>query len=346
LTPTRTAGTAARSASDDAATTDSQQPSAAYESARCPTCLATRWQVTWENPVDYEYAVVPARKFRFLTCDECGSEWLDPRPDGPELISFYPPGYHAYHDDHGRVASALVAMRARLRARQYRTLLPASEGWLFDVGAGDCRHFAELGRLGFSFAGVEINAAMAERARQQGYDVESGTLEEMDLTRHLGRYDIVSMNHVLEHVLDPREVVRRAWSILKPGGHLIGQLPTRTSWEYPFFGSTWAGYHYPRHTQIFSRPALVRLFEDAGFIGVRLKSAPHVQTALSTQNWLVSRGAGSTLRFGRARYFGALLMLSLPIELVAAFRDRSGVIDFTAQRPPSSGAATGSGRGA
>lgn len=280
---------------------------------------------------------MPTRKFQFLACNECGSEWLDPRPDGAELISFYPAGYHAYNDDHGRLAAALVGIRARLRARQYRALLPASGGWLFDVGAGDCRHFAELSRLaGFSFAGVEINAAMAERARRQGYDVEPGTLEEMELERHLTRYDIVSMNHVLEHVLDPREAAHRAWRILKPGGHVIGQLPTRTSWEYRFFGSTWAGYHYPRHTQIFSRPALVRLLEEAGFINVRLKSAPHVQTALSAQNWLVSRGVPSGLRFGRARYFGALLLLSLPIELLAAFRDRSGVIDFEAQRPRSS----------
>src|SRR6185369_5691375 len=108
-----------------------------------------------------------------------------------------------------------------------------------------------------TFAGVEINPEMAERARAHGYDVETGTLERMDLTRHTGRYDIVSMNHVLEHVNDPREVVRRTHSLLKPGGWVVGQLPTKSSWEYRAFRGRWAGYHYPRHLQIFTREALV-----------------------------------------------------------------------------------------
>jgi 2-polyprenyl-6-hydroxyphenyl methylase/3-demethylubiquinone-9 3-methyltransferase len=78
------------------------------------------------------------------------------------------------------------------------------------------------------------------------------------------------MNHVVEHVLDPREVVRRTFAMLAPGGHVIGQLPTRTSWERRAFGPAWAGYHFPRHLQIFSRPALTRLLEEAGFVDVRI----------------------------------------------------------------------------
>lgn len=328
---------AARTVQDPASS--GVEPLAASGSSRCPVCQADDGRSVWANPADYEYGVVPQRPFRFLACAACGTEWLDPRPTPDELVRFYPPGYHAYNDDHGALATALVALRARLRARQYRALLPPSGGWLFDVGAGDCRHFSELSRLaGFSFAGVEINAAMAERAREQGYDVESGTLEAMDLARHLNRYHIVSMNHVLEHVLDPREVVRRTFAMLAPGGHVIGQLPTRSSWEPRAFGPAWAGYHFPRHLQIFSRPALTRLLEEAGFVDVRLKSTPHVQTALSTQNWLVRRGLRSRLQYGRARYFGLLLLLSLPIEMVAALCNQSGVIDFQARRPDGRGA--------
>jgi SAM-dependent methyltransferase len=300
---------------------------------RCPACSGASSPVA-EVPLDYEYGVVPARPFGFQACAACGSQWLVPRPDARELLSFYPDGYHAYHDDHGAVASALVALRARLRARQYRGMLPADGGFVFDVGAGDCRHFAELSRTpGIRFAGVEINPTMAARARTAGYDVEAGTLEAMDLGRHLGRYHVVSMNHVLEHVVDAREVARRAWRILRPGGRLVGQLPTLSTWEHRAFGARWAGYHFPRHLQLFSRAGLARLLEEAGFVDVRVRSTPHVQTALSVQNWLVSRGLRARLRFGRAPFFGALLALSLPVELVALLLDRSGVVDFEARRP-------------
>jgi len=285
--------------------------------------------------VDYEYAVEPARAFRFLGCAACSCEWLDPRPDGAELSSFYPAGYHAYNDDHGWLATLLVSIRGRLRARQYRAMLPPEGGRIFDVGAGDCRHFRELARNpGIAFAGVEIHPGLAARAREQGYDVEAGTLEEMDLARHEGRYHVVSMNHVLEHVLDPVEVLRRVGRLLVPGGHVVGQIPTLSSWERRRFGSYWAAYHFPRHTQIFTRPGLAGLLEVSGFRDVKIRATPHVQTALSLQNWLVARGAAGRLRFGRTRFFGLFLMLSLPLELGAFLLDRSGVVDFEARRPP------------
>lgn len=284
--------------------------------------------------MDYEYGVETGRSFRILTCQSCETQWLYPRPEVEELVGFYPPDYHAYHDDHGLIASVLVAVRARLRARQYRSLLPPEGGALFDVGAGDCRHFRELSGTGHHrFAGVEIHPEMAERARAAGFDVETGVLEEMDIERHLRCYNAVSMNHVLEHVLDPLEVAQRTFRMLRPGGRLVGQLPTISSWEPRAFGGCWAGYHFPRHTQIFSRSGLTGLLESCGFEDVQIRSVPHVQTALSIQNWIVQQRGRAGISMGRASYFGLLLLASLPVEAIAFALNQSGVVDFEAVRP-------------
>jgi SAM-dependent methyltransferase len=258
---------------------------------------------------------------------------MDPRPNERELLSFYPGDYHAYNDDHGAIAHALVWVRSQLRGRAYRSLLPGSEGALFDVGAGDCRHFEELQRVGrWHFAGVEIQPELAERGRAAGHDIETGTLESISIDRHRQRYDVVSMNHVLEHVLDTGEVLRRAFELLRPGGWLVGQLPTNSAWEAKF-GSTWAGYHYPRHLQVFSRAGLVRAMEGASFRDVSIRSAPHCQTAISAQNFLLARGLRLPLSFGRTPIYGGLLLASLPFEAVAWLFDRSGTVDFRARKP-------------
>lgn len=302
----------------------------------CLACGGIAEQVSLAEPVDYEYRVVPERAFRYLRCTACGSEWLDPRPTERELVAFYPDDYHAYNDDHGVVAGALVWLRAQFRGRRYGALLPRPEGALFDVGAGDCRHFEELGRAArWRFAGVEIQPELAERGRAAGYDIETGTLESIDIDRHRGAYDIVSMNHVLEHVLDPVEVVRRAYAILRPGGWLIGQLPTNSAWEARF-GAAWAGYHYPRHLQVFSRRGLSRLIEEARFQRVDIRSAPHCQTAISVQNVLLARGNPLPLKHGRTPIYGGLLLATLPFEGVAWAFDRSGTVDFRAQKPEGS----------
>lgn len=301
---------------------------------RCVVCESTEVQTSVSDPIDYEYGVVPDRRFEYLRCELCGSEWLEPRPTDADLASFYPDDYHAYSDDHGIVASLLVSMRAVMRGRKYRSMLRDGKGALFDVGAGDSRHFRELARYAdFEFAGVEIQPDVAARGREAGYDITTGTLEAMDVTPHANRYDIVSMNHVIEHVVDPREVMRRTHGMLRPGGWVIGQLPTNAGWESTVFGSTWAGYHYPRHTQVFSRRGLRRLLERVGFEDVKIQSAPHCQIAISVQNALIEWGWKPKMKFGRSPIYGVLLVLSLPLEILAAVCNRSGIINFTARKP-------------
>jgi SAM-dependent methyltransferase len=299
----------------------------------CPACGGNADTVSLAHPIDYEYQVVPARDYCYRRCAACASESISPRPAASELPPFYPVGYHAHNDDHGLVARLLVGQRAQLRGRAYRALLNGkSAGALFDVGAGDCRHFVELRQFAdWQFAGVEIQAAVAEKARSAGFDIETGTLEDMDITRHIGRYDVVSLNHVLEHVCDPNEVIARCYQLLKPGGWLIGQLPTNSAWEAGF-GATWAGYHYPRHLQVFSRQGLRDLLVRNRFADIRITSAPHCQTAISLQNFLLAKGVPLKLAHGRSPVYGALLLLSLPFEIVAWLCNRSGTIDFRARK--------------
>ncbi len=304
------------------------------QAASCQACGAPLTQVSLAHPVDYEYGVVPSEDYRYLRCGRCASEWLDPRPTDAQLPAFYPDNYHAHNDDHGLVAGTLVRLRGWLRGRKYRALLPdRKQGALFDVGAGDCRHFDELQRYAdWEFAGIEIQEPVAEMARQRGYDIETGVLENMDMTRHLGRYDVVSMNHVLEHVREPGEVLARCYALLKPGGYLIGQQPTNSTWE-TVFGDAWAGYHYPRHLQVFSRNGLRTLMQEKGFSDISITAAPHCQTAISMQNAALARGWSLQLDHGRSSIYGLLLLLSLPAEFIAWITGKSGTIDFIGRRP-------------
>lgn len=303
--------------------------------SECPVCGKAGAVSAQDAPQDFEYDVVPHIAHRIRRCLDCGSEYLHPRPSAADLTRYYPAHYHAYHEDHGAVAKALVDSRARRRAKFYQGLLGGRPGRLFDVGTGDCRHFESLkAACQLDCAGVEINPEIAAQARARGYDVATGTLEEFDLTGHAGRYDIVSMYHVIEHVVDPRLVARKAYALLRPGGVVLGQLPAVDSWERTLFGVTWGGYHYPRHTQCFSRPGLARCLGDAGFADVRVTSAPHLQTALSVQNYLISRGWRPKKTFGKSPYYGLFLLAVMPFEAAAFAAGRSGIIDFMARKGP------------
>ena len=276
---------------------------------------------------------MPDRRFRFVACDGCGTEWLDPRPTEEELVAFYPSGYHAYNDDHGVIASALVSLRARLRARQYHALLPASGGRLFDVGAGDCRHFEEMrtrarvllrGRR--AEPGDGAAGARPRLRRRDGEPSSAWTSAAMPAAT-----PSCSMNHVLEHVHDPAEVLRRALTLLEPGGWLVGQIPRRAA------GST--GSSAPRGRATTSRGTCRCARATASRIsspGAGSSTCACARRRTSSRRcrcrtrWCAA--AGAALRFGRAPWFGGLMLACLPFELLAAACGRSGVIDFTARR--------------
>ena len=187
----------------------------------CPICRSDHTRMYRADVVDLEYFVIPPRHFAMYKCRCCGSEFLNPRPLESELPPFYPADYHAYNENHGGVARLLVEFRARSRARFYDRLLMNRPGRIFDVGTGDCRHFDELRRfLDLECAGIEIQPEVAAKGRSRGYDVLEGTLETADLTDHVGKYDIVSMNHVLEHVVYPHTMLER---------HAISCAPVGTS---------------------------------------------------------------------------------------------------------------------
>ena len=302
--------------------------------AICPVCGAGETAPARDDVRDFEYFVRPTRPFGLRRCRRCDSEYLAPRPSGDELPPFYPPEYHAYNEDHGAVASLLVGVRARLRGRAYRQLLGGRPGRLFDVGAGDCRHFDELRRYcDLECAGVEIQPAIAARGRARGYAIEDGMLETMPLDGHESRYDIVSMNHVLEHVIHPGLVLERALRLLRPGGWLVGQLPARTSWEARLFGRYWGGYHFPRHLQAFSHAGLRTALAAAGFVDVKVTAAPHIQTAVSMQNMLIGSGWRPRMHFGKSPLYGVMLLGVLPFESVAWLCGRSGMMNFAARKP-------------
>lgn len=52
-------------------------------------------------------------------------------------------------------------------------------------------------------------------------------------------FHFVYSSHTLEHVRDPRATLKRWWELLKPGGHLIVQVPDEDLYEQGVWPSTW-----------------------------------------------------------------------------------------------------------
>ena len=128
-----------------------------------------------------------------------------------------------------------------------------------DIGCGrggfveTCRR--ELG----TGLGLDNESAAARICRANGIPFVLGDAEHLPFGP--GSLDVVRAKEIIEHLADPRRMLREIWTVLRPGGLLVAHVPSQFSALYPI-GNFWDDY---THVRPLSRLGLLRLLGDAGF---------------------------------------------------------------------------------
>ena len=91
------------------------------------------------------------------------------------------------------------------------------------------------------------------------------------LPGHEGAFDVVVAAEVIEHLENPRFMIREIFRLLRPGGVAIVTTPNNESWRsliallvrghFMAFGET----GYPAHITALLRKDLTRIFQEASF---------------------------------------------------------------------------------
>lgn len=300
----------------------------------CPVCRATDSSDLPQLPKDYEYQVAIAADFGIRICNACRSEFVWPRPTLDQMRRMYPDNYYAYGTEMGSFWQLIYNMWCRAEAKRMLSLCTKRPLHLFDIGAGDCRRFKAMGAgEEFKFSGVEMNEEMAAAGCDAGFDISPGTFEEFDQTGRAGTVDVLTINHVIEHVTDPGETMRKAHSLLADDGVFTGRTPKLASTGHRYFGRYWSGYHFPRHLQLFSKESLELLLHKSGFREVEIVEELNLFPALSLQNFLLGKlGLPLSLEGGHSRIWTLLVFLTAPLSIFDYLFRRSDCMIFVARK--------------
>jgi len=77
-------------------------------------------------------------------------------------------------------------------------------------------------------------------------------------------FDAITMWNALEHVHQPREIIRAARQALRPGGILVVGVPNIGSWGFRRFRHDWHCLELPRHLVHFEPDSLRAIMEREG----------------------------------------------------------------------------------
>jgi SAM-dependent methyltransferase len=248
-------------------------------------------------------------------------------PSIDELSSFYPENYHSFV-----TRGILLKARHRLRLKNIRSFISAERPRILDYGCGDGSFILEAAQCmpKATFYGYEISDKKEAKTLLDGrVIIIKGSFE--DMLAQFSQCDLITMNHVIEHLPDPSQVLCALYDKLARGGIIEGQTPASDSLEHKIFKTQWSGFHAPRHTVIFSRKGLKEILRRAQFAEIKISGAFNpAGIAVSLASLMQGNSPGRIVRKGVKWLFYLGLATALyPIDLLSG---QPGVVNFSAKK--------------
>ncbi len=233
-----------------------------------------------------------AEVFELRECRACGIVFLEPRPDDRLLARLYDEDFYVSTGwSYQALASRVIELNQSGRRRRVERYV--RPGRLLDIGSGDGSFVHHMARHGWDATGIDPSPAALEftRLTPNGGRFLQGSLEDFDgAPRSL---DLVTMWQVLEHVGEPRPLLRRCRELLRPGGLFVASVPNIEGWSSRLTGERWWGLDVPRHVVHYAPATLGRVVGRAGLrvVRIRHRSFQYDPYALlhSTLDWAFTR---------------------------------------------------------
>jgi len=206
--------------------------------------------------------------FRFVTCQDCGLTYQNPRIRIDRIKSYYDDEYiaHRKKTDWGRLTWFYNWVMDRHDIdkdriiRRYVELGPQSE--ILDVGCAVGTFLQKMRTLyDARVSGVDFKD-LSHSSTLDGVEFHCGLFYNQRLAS--GRFDLVTMWHFLEHDYDPLRTLLMANRVLKPEGRLVIEVPRLDSVTFRLYRERWPGLQAPQHTVLFERRTLLNLIEKCG----------------------------------------------------------------------------------
>ena len=211
--------------------------------------------------------------YKVVTCNKCGHIYVNPRLDFSTLNELYnenkisPMPYYVEN-----LAQDKKTFEQRLKlVEKYK-----KKGKLLDVGCAIGTFMNVAKERGWEVKGIDLNRSSVQKCKEAGLDVMCSAFEKHSFEK--GSFDAIIMNDFLEHVPDPKEVLKTANGLLKKGGVILIVTPKIDSFMGKISGKKWLHLKPDEHIHFYNKKNLGRILKDAGFSPIVMKDMGRVRS--------------------------------------------------------------------
>ena len=213
-------------------------------------------------------------KFQVFRCLGCSHMQLLPRPTEEEDRKFYDENRQDKNREKVIDYDMLYANNlfdTTKHVELVRELNKNTGSRILDIGSGYGFFVNELFKCGFrNVTGIEPSCERREFAEKYGsapvidYDINTPESE-------IGRFDLITLFHVLEHLSDPIAFLNKTRRLMEPGGIFVCEVPNADELLLETCEEYYEFYWIRAHLNYFNRKTMESCFEKAGFKNVEIR---------------------------------------------------------------------------
>lgn len=221
--------------------------------------------------------------FSVFKCGNCNSLFLNPQPSSKELEKYYSKDkYYSLKN-----IETKESKKTRLKIKLYEIYFNSDNNKpllkiifspikfivrgtkivkgdkLLDVGCGSGQFLYEMKELGMNVQGVEPGEFDEKENKRYKLNIKKSNLIGAKYNKE--SFDLITLNHVLEHLDNPDETLNEINKILKKDGKLIIAIPNTNSLACGIFKKNWYQLDVPRHIINYSNKNIKLLLKKNGF---------------------------------------------------------------------------------
>jgi len=214
---------------------------------------------------------ISVRSYTFETCTACETVFYNPRPTAQQLQTYYsqaqsytfwankifPRTEKARRDNIFRPLAERVVDYVNEAGIKPESLLEIGAG--FGIFCDEISHRNLFDRV----IAVEPTPDLAQKCRDKNLETIEKPIEKTDLGEN--SISCIASFEVIEHLYDPRDFLKKCWSLLKTEGLLILTCPNVKGFDFTVLGLDKAPNFGLEHINMFHPESLKLLVEAEGF---------------------------------------------------------------------------------